>query len=71
MTQNSFNHVIITRPDGQKLCINKGQIIYVTRDIVDDSGRKTEIVTTAGSFIILKPFDEVMAVLLGEKKGEL
>lgn len=67
----SVNFVTIRRPDGQQLHINTNQIIYITSDPVDESGKKTEIVTTQGAFIITKPVDEVRRIVLGEEIGEL
>jgi hypothetical protein len=68
-TENYF--VQITRPDGQKLYVNTSQVVYVTPDPIDDSGQKTEIVTTEGSFFVKKTLEEVLSVLSGTKRGNL
>lgn len=63
--------VVITRPDGQKLYMNVNQIVYIVKDIVDETGSKTELLTTQGSFIIKKSLEEVIGIVSGAKKGEL
>lgn len=64
------NFVTVTRPDGQKLELNINQIVYVMSDPVDESGKKTEIVTTQGAFLINKKFADVMAVI-AKGQGDL
>lgn len=59
-----FNYATVTRPDGAKLYINITQIVYVTKDPADESGNKTEIVTSQGAFIINSPLDKVLSVLV-------
>lgn len=65
------NFVAILRPDGQKLFLNTSQIVYVLRDPIDESGSKTEIVTTQGAFQVRKTVEEVLSILSGKKQGEL
>jgi hypothetical protein len=67
----SNDFVVVLRPDGQRLFLNKAQIVYVLRDPIDESGSKTEIVTTQGAFQVRKPVEEVMSILSGKKQGEL
>lgn len=62
--------IAITRPDGAKLYMNINQIVYVTRDPADESGKKTEIVTTEGAFRVNQPVEAVLE-LLAKGKGEL
>ena len=63
--------VALTRPDGTKLFLNSAQVIYIMQDIIGDANKRTEILTTQGSFLINKPISEVLAIISGEKKGEL
>lgn len=57
------NFFTINRPDGAKLYINLSQIVYVTKDLLDDQGKKTEIMTTQGSFIINRPVEEILKLM--------
>ncbi len=66
----NFKYVTVTRPDGAKLHLNLNQIVYVTRDPADDTGSKTEIVTSQGAFIIKANVEKVLT-MLEEGKGEL
>jgi hypothetical protein len=60
-TENTFFTII--RPDGSKLFINTNQIVYVTKDVLDEQGKKTEVMTTQGSFIVNKPVDEILKLM--------
>lgn len=66
----NFKYITATRPDGAKLHLNLNQIVYVTKDPADDTGSKTEIVTSQGAFIIKADIEKVLKVL-EEGKGEL
>ena len=66
----SQDWITITRPDGQKLFINKFQIVYVMRDPIDESGQKTEIMTNQGSFQIKIPVESVIEILQSNKRGD-
>jgi hypothetical protein len=57
------NFIVIIRPDGAKLHININQVVYITKDLLDDSGKKTEIMTSQGSFIVNKPVEEVLKLI--------
>ena len=61
----------ITRPDGQKLLLNKYQIVYAMRDPIDETGQKTEIMTNQGSFQVRVPFEKVADIILSDKLGDL
>lgn len=60
---NENNFFTINRPDGAKLYINVNQIVYVTKDLLDDQGKKTEVMTTQGSFIINRPVEEILKLM--------
>lgn len=62
--------IAITRPDGAKLYMNVNQIVYVTRDPIDESGNKTEIVTNQGAFRVNHRVETVLE-LIAKGKGEL
>jgi hypothetical protein len=55
--------IVMTRPDGTELHMNRGQVVYVTTDPADETGNKTEVVTTQGAFIIKKPLKDVLQLL--------
>ena len=61
MNKESF--LTIIRPDGAKLYINANQIVYITKDLLDDSGKKTEIMTSQGSFIVNKSVEENLELM--------
>jgi len=60
---NKENFLTIIRPDGAKLYINVNQIVYITKDLLDDSGKKTEIMTSQGSFIVNKSVEEILELM--------
>lgn len=68
---NEGNWLRITRPDGQKLLLNKNQIVYCMRDPIDETGQKTELMTNQGSFQVKVPFEKVQEIILSSKLGDL
>ena len=60
---DGYKYVTVTRPDGAKLYLNINQIVYVTRDPADDTGSKTELVTSQGAFIIKSSVEKVIETL--------